>query len=198
MKNGQQKANRACGKIMPVRHGVCVPPFPCAQYLFFLLVTKFLLPHSRARYDKVTDKGMWCLACRLWMDAECWFLACSPICQQLRLQMASPSRFHGPEYCLKPARLCTAWQQGLGWGEVDTIHTDCSEQDTASELCSAVAHPTLQANPPQRRASPSLAGLCGPACGFLSPLTPALRRGLRDLQPQSPFPLSRTLGPRSF
>ena len=71
----------------------------------------------------------------------------------------------------------------MGWVEVDTIHTDCSEEDTASELCDAVAHPMLQANPPQRRARPSLAGLCGPAfagglwrpaCGFLSLLTPAV------------------------
>ena len=71
----------------------------------------------------------------------------------------------------------------MGWREVDTIHMGCSEEDTASELCDAVVHPTLQANPLQRRARPSVAGLCGPAfagglwrpaCGFLSPLTPAV------------------------
>ena len=100
------------------------------------------------------------------------------------------------EHCLKPARLCAARRQGMGWGEVNTIHTDCSE-DTASELCDAVVHPTLQTNPLRGEPAPLwLASVGWPlrvvsgglACGFLTTLTPAVQRGFVASSPRALWP----------
>lgn len=99
---------------------------------------------------------MWCLACRLWMDAECWFLACSPAASNYVCRWLLPA---GSMAQSLPKACKAALRGSRGWagGEVDTIHTGCSEQDTASESCAVQWH-TPRSKPTPSKESQPLSG----------------------------------------